>query len=224
VSRDNRRAVFFDLDGTLLDTNYLHTFAWWRALEDAGERRPMAEIHRLIGMGSSELLSTLVGHDAPEISTSHEKYFGELHPFISPLPGANELVARVSEHGGLVVVVTSAKKHDLSTLMGALGSETEDRVDFVVHGEDADRAKPHPDLFSIALGRASLPPSSVLALGDAVWDVEAAGRAGISCVGVNTGGFSEAELRSAGALAVYHSCADVLTHWEAGPLAEFFLD
>jgi beta-phosphoglucomutase-like phosphatase (HAD superfamily) len=94
VRRDVRRAVFFDLDGTLLDTNYLHTLAWWRALEDAGQRRPMAELHRLIGMGGSELLTTLLGHDSPVISASHGHYFKEFHPLIVALPGAQELITQ----------------------------------------------------------------------------------------------------------------------------------
>lgn len=216
-----RRAVFFDLDGTLLDTNYLHTLAWWRALDDAGERRPMAEIHRLIGMGGSELLTTLLGHDDPAISAAHGGYFAALHPYVSPLPGAAELVVQVRRHGGLVVLVTSAEKRDLPALLGALDCDAS--IDAVISGEDAERAKPYPDLFSIALGRASLPPTSVLAVGDAVWDIDAAARAGLWCLGVTTGGFSEAELVSAGALAVYRSCADLLDHWASSPMAAFFV-
>ena len=87
-------AVFFDLDGTLLDTSYLHTFAWWRALDDEYERVPMSRIHPLIGMGSHELLSSLLGSDRPSISRAHGRYFSGLHEFIRPLPGASELVER----------------------------------------------------------------------------------------------------------------------------------
>jgi HAD superfamily hydrolase (TIGR01509 family) len=210
----------FDLDGTLLDTNYLHTLAWWRALDDAGARRTMAEIHRLIGMGSDELLTTLLGHPARDVSASHGHYFKELHRFISPLPGASELVSEVKRHGGIAVVVTSAKKDDLPALFGAL--EVEECFDLVIGGEDADRAKPQPDLFATALDRIALPPTSALALGDAVWDVEAAGRAGVDCIAVGSGGFCENELVSAGALAVYESCADLLARWITSPLANFF--
>ncbi|HEY3844009.1 MAG TPA: HAD family hydrolase [Acidimicrobiales bacterium] len=219
TSRGSRAAVFFDLDGTLLDTNYLHTFAWWKALDGAGERRPMAEIHRLIGMGGSELLTTLLGSDAPDISAAHGDYFAELHPFISALPGASELVNQVSSRGAMVVMVTSAKERDLPALLGALDGR--DRIADVIGGEDADRAKPHPDLFSIALEKSGLAASSVLALGDAVWDVQAAARAGIGCVAVKTGGFCDSELRDAGALAVYQSCADLLAQWSDSPLAHY---
>jgi phosphoglycolate phosphatase-like HAD superfamily hydrolase len=127
----------------------------------------------------------------------------------------------VKGQGGTVVIVTSAKKDDLPALLAPLRSE--DLIDSIIDGEDAERAKPHPDLFSLALDRSELPPSSVLALGDAVWDVEAAGRAGINCIGVKTGGFSEAELGAAGALAVYRSCADLLAQWAGSPLAPFFV-
>jgi HAD superfamily hydrolase (TIGR01509 family) len=180
----------------------------------------MAEIHRLIGMGGDELLTTLLGHPAPDISATHDHYYKELYRFISPLPGASELVAEVKRHGGMAVVVTSAAKNDLPALFDAL--EVEDCFDLVIDGEDADRAKPHPDLFAIALDRIALPRTSALALGDAVWDVEAAGRAGVDCIAVRSGGFCENELVSAGALAVYESCADLLAHWITSPFANFF--
>jgi HAD superfamily hydrolase (TIGR01509 family) len=178
----------------------------------------MAEVHRLIGMGSTELLTTLLGYDAPDISAAHGRYFAQFHPLISALPGAAELVEEVSARGDLVVMVTSAKTQDIPALLGALG--VQDRIDVVIDGEDAEQAKPHPDLFSIALSEVGLPAASVLALGDAVWDMQAAGRAGIGCVGLKTGGFSEGELRAAGALAVYQSCADLLLHWRDSPLAQ----
>jgi HAD superfamily hydrolase (TIGR01509 family) len=204
----------------LLDTNYLHTLAWWRALDQAGERRTMAEVHRLIGMGSDELLITLLGHPAPDISACHGHYYRQLHRFIVALPGAAELVIEVKRHGAMAVVVTSAKQDDLPALFDSL--KVDQCIDFVISGEDADRAKPHPDLFALALDRTELPPTSVLALGDAVWDVEAAGRSGIDCVAVETGGFCERELISAGALAVYRSCADLLDRWITSPLGGFF--
>ncbi|HEX3795887.1 MAG TPA: HAD family hydrolase [Acidimicrobiales bacterium] len=214
-----RRAVLLDLDGTLLDTNYLHTVAWWRALEDAGQRRPMAEIHRLIGMGGAELLETLLGQDDPDIKAAHGHYFSGLHPLIAPLPGAAQFVQEIKSQGGLAVVVTSATKDNLPVLLAALG--VGDLIDLVVDGEDADRAKPHPDLFAMALQRTDVSAADCLALGDAVWDVQAAARVGVACVAVKTGGFSEGELRAAGAVAVYQSCADLLAHWSASPLADF---
>ncbi len=209
--------MFFDVDGTLVDTNYLHTFAWWRALDDAGERRPMAHLHRLIGMGGTEVLTTLLGHDDDEISAAQSGYFSELDGFVSALPGADDLISRVSDRGAMVVIVTSANQKGLTSALNTLGAR--DRIDLIISGEDAERAKPHPDLFSIALQRADVPAASVLALGDAVWDVKAAAKVGIGCTAVETGGFSEGELRDAGALAVYRSCTDLLAHWNESPLA-----
>ncbi len=205
--------VFFDLDGTLLDTTYLHTLAWWRALDDAGERRPMAAIHRLIGMGSSELLSTLLGHDDDQISQAHGKYFAELHPFIRPLPDAAKVVRRAASDKSKVVVVTSAKERDLTALLSQLGCD--DVIDEVVHGEEAERAKPSPDLFCLALERVGVEPQHVLALGDAVWDVKAAAKAGIACVAVETGGIDRRLLEEAGAVAVYATCTQLLDGWDA---------
>jgi len=205
--------VFFDLDGTLLDTTYLHTLAWWRALNDAGERQPMAAIHRLIGMGSSELLTTLLNHDDEEISQAQGKYFADLHPLIRPLPDAAKVVRRVVSDGGKVVVVTSAKERDLPALLGPLGCD--DVIDEVVHGEEAERAKPAPDLFCLALERVGVEPQHVLALGDAVWDVKAAAKAGIACVAVETGGIERRLLEEAGALAVFATCTQLLEGWDA---------
>ncbi|MHB1582362.1 MAG: HAD family hydrolase [Acidimicrobiales bacterium] len=102
-------AVIFDVDGTLVDTTYLHTFAWFRALDDAGERRTMAAIHPLVGMGSTELLTTLLGRDDEAISEAHGEHFAELHRYVRPLPGARPLVRHVKAEGGRVVIPNSTK-------------------------------------------------------------------------------------------------------------------
>jgi HAD superfamily hydrolase (TIGR01509 family) len=209
-------SVFFDLDGTLVDTTYLHTYAWWRALDEAGFSVPMVEIHPLIGMGGSELLLTLLGHDDEAVSESHGCCFASLHASIRPLPGARELIRRIAESGRQVVIVTSAKEADLCALMRPLDSE--EVVSDIVFGEMADRSKPSPDLFEVALDRARIRPGQVLAIGDARWDVTAAGRAGIACLGLESGGTNSFDLLSAGADHVYRSCADLLEQWPTTPL------
>lgn len=213
-----RPAVLFDLDGTLLDTAYLHTYAWWRALDEAGELRPMSAVHPLIGMGSRELLCALLGRHDQGISDAHGRYFSELHPQVRVLPGAATLLRAVAAAGGQVAVVTSAKPRDLPALLGPLGCD--DVIDELVHGEEADQAKPAPDLLELALARAGVDPGRTVSVGDAVWDVQAARRVGVRCVAVATGGVAPAVLREAGAAAVYDSCADLLGRWDDSPLSE----
>lgn len=209
-------AVLFDLDGTLVDTTYLHTLAWWRALDEAGEHAPMAAINPLVGMGGSELLTTLLGSDQDSIGERHGELFAELHPLVRVLPGARELLYRVRDAGGQVLIVTSAKERDLPVLLGAL--DCDEVVGEVVSAGEA-RGKPAPDLFETALHRAGCPPSGAIAVGDSVWDVEAAARAGLPAIGVATGGTPQEHLREAGAVAVYRSCPELIDLWMTSPLA-----
>jgi len=209
--------VFFDIDGTLLDTTYLHTLAWWQALDQAGWHKPMAEIHSLIGMGSSELLTTLLGRDDDSISEAHGQQFADLHPLIRALPGASKLLRRVDAEGGRVILVTSAGRSDLRALLDPL--ECDDVITDVIHADMAENSKPYPDLFSLALERTGVAPEDGLAVGDAIWDVKAAGAAGIDCVGLECGGTDSSRLKWAGALAVYRTCADVLDRWASTPIA-----
>jgi HAD superfamily hydrolase (TIGR01509 family) len=207
------RAVLFDLDGTLLDTNYLHTLAWWRALSEAENAVPMSAIHRLIGMGSTEMVTELLGRPDDQVSRAHRDHFAKMHEFIRPLPGATELIRAVGESGALVVIVTSAEKDELNALLAPL--DCDDAIDVLVHGDQGE-AKPAPDLFQIALARAEIESSSALALGDSVWDVLAANRAGVRCIAVETGGIARSLLEDAGATAVYDSCREVLNSFASG--------
>jgi HAD superfamily hydrolase (TIGR01509 family) len=209
-------AVLFDLDGTLVDTTWFHTVAWWRALADHGHVMPMAEVHPLIGMGGAELLGAVLGQNVPPISDAHDAYYKEFLPLATVLPGARELLGALEQRSVPRVLVTSSKPDDAATLIGVLGV----RFDEVVHSENAERAKPDPDLFQSALNRISIPAESALAVGDARWDVEAAGRAGVRSIGVLTGGTSETDLRDAGAIEVYQSCATIVDRWSTGPLAD----
>jgi HAD superfamily hydrolase (TIGR01509 family) len=210
-------AVLFDLDGTLVDTTYLHTLAWWRALDEAGEHAPMAAINPLVGMGGPELLTTLLGSEHESISERHGELFAELHPLVRVLPGARELLHRVRDAGGQVLVVTSAKERDLPVLLGSL--DCDDVIGEVVNAGEAP-GKPAPDLFEIALHRAGCPPAGAIAVGDSVWDVKAGARAGIPVVGIATGGTPQEHLREAGAVATYRSCPELIDLWVTSPLAE----
>ncbi len=208
------RVVVLDVDGTLMDTNYLHVEAWARAFEEVGRRVPRVELHRQVGKGSDLLIAEFVDDEetAQKIDELHSEFYAELQEHGHPLPGAKELIPALGERGYEVWFVTSAKDEELEHHMGEL--EAEGKLSGVVNSSDVENAKPAPDIFELALERAGASPEETVAVGDAVWDIESASAAGIRTVAVLTGGaFSEDELREAGATAVYKDCAALL---EAG--------
>lgn len=210
------KAILFDVDGTLVDSTYLHALAWWRALDDAGQRRPMAVLHRLIGMGSSPLLQEAVGRDDPSLSDAHGRHYQRLKGELTALPGARDLLALTKKSRAAVVLATSAQPRDMGDLLRVL--DADDLIDHVVQSGDVEEAKPAGDIFAAALDRAGCRAEEALAVGDTVWDVEAAGRAGVGCVCVLTGGNGRAELLEAGALGVYEDAADLVSRFEESPL------
>ena len=203
--------VVLDVDGTLMDTNYLHTEAWARAFEDVGHRIPRARLHKQIGKGSSLLIREFVEDEETEerINELHSEIYAELQEYGHPLPGAKELISSLRERGYEVWFVTSAKDEELEHHMDEL--EAEGSISGVVNSSAVENPKPAPDIFELALQRAGASPDETVAVGDAVWDVEAADAAGIRTVAVLTGGaFSRQELEEAGAVAVYEDCAELL--------------
>ncbi len=218
-------AVLFDIDGTLVDSNYLHVHAWTRAFADLGDElaRPVDawRIHRGIGMGSSLLLADLLGDDADRLGDrakdGHARHYRELADLQRPFDGARDLVRAVAERGARTVLATSAAPEELAELLKVL--DLEDVVDGVTSAKDVQNAKPEPDLIHAALDIAGVPPGRAVLVGDTGWDVEAAARAGVPCVAVLTGGVSEAELLAAGAAAVYRDAAALLADLDQSPLA-----
>jgi HAD superfamily hydrolase (TIGR01509 family) len=205
------KVVVLDVDGTLMDTNYLHVEAWARSFEEVGHRVPRVLLHRQIGKGSGLLIQEFVEDEetAEKIDELHSEFYAELQEHGHPLPGAKELISTLSERGYDVWFVTSAKDEELEHHMAEL--EAEGGISGVVNSSAVDNPKPAPDIFELALERAGASPDETVAVGDAVWDVEAADAAGIRTVAVLTGGaFSEEELREAGAVAVYQDCAALL--------------
>jgi HAD superfamily hydrolase (TIGR01509 family) len=201
-------AVLFDVDGTLVDTNYLHTLAWSRALADAGEWAPMNAIHRLVGMGGDQLVPHLLGHSNDAVLAARPGRYRELMPEARVFPGARRLLTALARQGAQVVLATSSPKDELEAMVALL--DVGSAISHTTNGDDVDRTKPHADVFECALERAGLGPDDAVVVGDSVWDVEAAGRAGIRMVAVETGGFAAAELRTAGADAVYHDVGELL--------------
>lgn len=212
------KAVLFDVDGTLVDTNYLNAVAWWEALAQAGHDVPMASIHRAIGMGSGRMLDALLPGDRDasadsSIKTSHAALYSVYWPRLRPLPGARRLLQACHDHGLRVVLASSADPRELEVLRAAL--DCDDAIDAATSSGDVDASKPAPELVQVALGQAGTSPAESVFIGDAVWDAQACQRAGVPCIGVLTGGTSRAELTEAGAVAVYDSPADLLEQFPA---------
>jgi HAD superfamily hydrolase (TIGR01509 family) len=211
---DSVSAVLFDVDGTLIDSNYLHTVTWWQAFAQAGHDVPMCRIHRAIGMGSDQLLDALLpaerdtGNDA-ELNAAHEALYATYWCRLRPLPGAAGLLRACKGRGLRVVLASSAGAREFEVMRQALGAD--DAIDDATSAAEVDASKPAPDLVQVALKKAGVSPSAAVFVGDTVWDVQACQRAGVTCVGVLTGGACEAELRQAGAARVFAAPADLLS-------------
>jgi HAD superfamily hydrolase (TIGR01509 family) len=190
-----------DVDGTLVDTNYLHALAWSRALRATGEWAPMNAIHRLVGMGGDQLVPNLLGHANPDAAAKRSACYAELLDDACVFPGAAELVRKLHGNGIAVVLATSAPNDELEVLLDRLG--VNDALAAQTTADDIASSKPDPEVFLTAMKRGSVDPELALAVGDSIWDVQAARAAGIGCIGVETGGFSRHELSEAGALSVY---------------------
>ena len=214
----DRPAVLFDLDGTLLDTNYFHTVSWWQALREAGEDIPMSRIHPLIGMGSDQLLEELLGEERDGLSDLHSKHYKAFKDELHAFPRAAELMAAVAGREAQVVVATSSKEEDLDDLLGALGAE-DGVISHIVHGDMVGSSKPAPDIFAVALEHLGLDPEQTIVVGDTRWDIEAAAKCGIGVVAVLTGGSTRQDLMDAGAVAVYEDVAELLEGLDDSPLA-----
>jgi HAD superfamily hydrolase (TIGR01509 family) len=208
--------VLFDIDGTLVDNSYLHTLAWARAFAEAGHTVRMAAIHRLIGMGSDMLVEELVGEGADGLSDGHSKHLEAFEGDMQAFPRAAELLEEVAGRGVRVVLATSAKPNEIEDRLAMIGAG--EAVAHVTHSGEVDASKPDPDIFRTAMDATGLQPDDCVAVGDSVWDVRAAAAAGVACVAVESGGVSAAELREAGAVAVYRDVADLLDHLEESPL------
>jgi HAD superfamily hydrolase (TIGR01509 family) len=214
-------AVLFDIDGTLVDSNYLHVNAWLHAFRAVGHPMDAWRIHRVQGMGSSELLATLLGEAAEQVGSQakqqHSEHYRRTSELLRAFDGARELVAAVAQRGVKVILATSAAPDELELLRSILN--VEDVITEITAAEDVETAKPAPDLVHIALQQAGVTADRAVYVGDTVWDVQACGKAGVACVGVLSGGISVAELTEAGAVAVYDDCRALLHELDASPLA-----
>ncbi|WP_116449463.1 HAD family hydrolase [Blastococcus litoris] len=208
-----QRIAVLDVDGTLVDTNYQHALAWYRALRSLGETYPVWRIHRLIGMGGDQLVRAIGGDEVEERigDAARERWVEEVDPMMGEtalLPGARELVVALKERGHRVVLASSGKPHHVERALDLL--DVRDVADAWTTSEDVEETKPAPDLLQVALKKLGEPVDApAVVIGDSVYDVEAAANAGMPAIVVRSGGFGDDELRDAGALAIYDTPADL---------------
>lgn len=218
---DSPSAVLFDIDGTLVDSNYLHVQAWEKAVDGVGRSVDSWRIHAAIGKDSSLLMEAILpGADeetAEKASDLHSLHYKELAQRLEPLSGARDLIRAVAERGVRVVLATSAPEDELKLLREIL--DVEDQLFAVTSSEDVETAKPRPDIVQVALERAGVDAERAVFVGDTVWDVEAAAKAGVATIGVRSGGIGAAELRDAGAVEVYDDAADILANLGSSAIA-----
>jgi len=216
------KALLCDLDGTLVQSNWLHAEAWQKALGAMGIPLELEDVRRQIGKGGDELIPVFVPwwkHKHVEEPLKRLRKFlfhADYKERVQPLPGAREFLVKLQQSGIRVALASSASKEDLLFYKHLIGID--DLVDAQTSADDADRSKPYPDIFEVALKHLGLKPHQVLALGDTPWDAEAAGKAEIWTIGVETGGWSRQELLAAGCVEVYVSVADLLEHFDQSAL------
>nr|WP_236782958.1 HAD family hydrolase [Arthrobacter sp. QXT-31] len=211
---DRRKGVLFDVDGTLIDSAYIHTLAWWHAFRQSGYDVPMARIHRCVGMGGARLVDTLLpdSRNKDEVDeavlSAHSGVFGTYWPSLRPLDGARDLVVQCSESGLAVALASSARQQDLTALRTALSADS--FIHAATSANDAENSKPEPDILVAALKAVGVEASEAVYVGDAVWDVMAANALGMPTIALTCGGTSEAELLSVGAAEVYAGPRELL--------------
>jgi HAD superfamily hydrolase (TIGR01509 family) len=215
------RAVIFDVDGTLVDSNDAHAGAWVTALAEAGFRVEQAHVRQLIGEGGDKLLPQVTGvpEDSPKgkrISSRRAEIFKTRYvPHLRPFRGARALVMLLRDYGHEIGVATSAKPEELEPLLRI--AEVDDLIRLRASSGDADRSKPDPDIVQAALHRMGRRPEDAIMIGDTPYDVEAAGRAGVATIALRCGGWSDQHL--AGAIAIYDDPEDLRVNYEQSPLA-----
>jgi HAD superfamily hydrolase (TIGR01509 family) len=212
--------AILDVDGTLVDTNYHHALAWYRAFIHHDVELPVWRIHRAIGMGGDQLIGALAGEQVEKEKgddiRSAEKalYMAMIHE-VRPLPDARRLIEVLKERGHPVVLASSAKREEIEHYLDLL--DARELADAWTSSADVQRTKPEPELVLTAMEKAGGGDNGVM-IGDSVWDVEAAKRAAIPTIAVRTGGFGVDELTKAGAARIFDSIGDLLESLEETPL------
>jgi HAD superfamily hydrolase (TIGR01549 family) len=204
--------ALLDVDGTLVDTNYHHAVAWYRAFRRFDVTLPLADLHRHMGMGGDQLVGDVAGEDfdrkhGEDVRAAEKEEYGKLIDEVAVLEGADELIAALRDQGATVILASSAKEEEIKHYLSLLGT---DDLPYTT-SSDVEATKPEPDLVLAALEKAGHDGNEeALMLGDSTYDCEAAKRAGVRTIGLLTGGFSEQELLEAGAHSVHSTLADAI--------------
>jgi HAD superfamily hydrolase (TIGR01549 family) len=211
--------AIFDIDGTLVDTNYQHALSWYRAFRRFDIIRPLWRLHRGIGMGGDHFVTELGGEEAErrhgnELREAQTEEFDKLIDEIQPFEGARELLEEVKSRGFHLVLASSGKGKHVDAFLDLL--DVKSLADAWTTSDDADKSKPDPDLVQAAQDRVE--GARGIMIGDSVWDVEAAKRAEIPCIAVRTGGFGRDELTGAGAIEVFESLVELREALDRTPL------
>jgi len=216
------KAILFDIDGTLIDSNDMHVRAWEEAFAGIGERFDRQIIHDRIGMGADMLIPTLL----PGLDETAQRELGDAHGTIfktkflnkaRPFPDAHNLLAHACRQGQHVALASSASQAELEHYLDAL--DARELVNAVTSSDDVKRTKPAPDIFAAALAKLpKIAPHETVVVGDTPYDVEAAGKCGIETVALRSGKFTDSVLRGAGAIEIYDDAAALLADYAQSPL------
>jgi membrane protein len=217
------RAVLFDVDGTLIDSNEAHVDSWAVAFREAGHPQEVDDIRLQIGKGGDLLVPALFpqANEAQRkaISAAHGRHFKSAYlDHVKPFPEARALLERVKESGRTIILGSSAKKDEVEHYLRLLDAEA--LVDAITSIDDVDASKPEPDVFEAALDKAGVGPDAAIAVGDTIYDIEAARRIGLATIGLTSGPYDRDQLKDAGALAVFADMADLLAGFARSPLSD----
>jgi len=210
-----------DIDGTLVDTNYQHALAWYRAFRRHGIVLPVWLVHRHIGMGGDQVVEALTDEQTErelgeQIREAEGELYFEMIEEVEPMRGSRELIEEVRRRGHAVVLASSAKEQEVEHYLDLL--DARELADGWTTSADVEATKPEPDLVKAALDRVDGQPGDAVMIGDTPWDVRAARKAGVETIAVRTGGFGVDELRESGAVAVFESVAELCDRLDRTPL------
>jgi HAD superfamily hydrolase (TIGR01509 family) len=218
------RGIIFDIDGTLIDSNDAHAYAWQQAMAESGYDVSFDRIRPLIGMGGDKVLPELLGiQKDSEIGSKIDRFRSQVFkerylPGLRAFPGAMELLSYLHNHSFMLAIATSSKPDEMHSLLKVIDPHAIDLFAQEVSAKEASQSKPDPDVIQVALKRTQCSSNQALMVGDTAYDIEAAARSGIKTIAFRCGGWSDRDLQ--GAIAIYDGPADLLAHYAESPLAQ----